>query len=276
MPWGTLYVVATPLGNLADLSERAREVLRTVQLLAAEDTRVSRTLLAHVGGHARMVSVHAHAPATHTEQVLGALAAGRSVALLSDAGTPGISDPGATLARAARAAGANVVAIPGPSAVVAALSISGLAADRYAFLGFPPRAGGARGRLLDQVAASEWTVVLFEAANRLAALLGDLARCLGEEREAAVARELTKVHEECRTGTLGALAGYYREHPPKGEVTVIVAGRVAPPPSPDPEAARARARALLAAGETRRDVASRLAAELAISRNAAYRLVTSL
>jgi 16S rRNA (cytidine1402-2'-O)-methyltransferase len=156
------------------------------------------------------------------------------------------------------------------------LSISGLAADRYACRGFPPRAGGARGRLLDQVAASEWTVVLFEAANRLVALLADLAQRLGAEREAAVARELTKVHEECRTGTLGELAGYYREHPPKGEVTVMVAGRVTPPTSPDPEAARARARELLAAGGTRRDVAGRLAVELAISRNAAYRLVTSL
>lgn len=276
MSGGTLYVVATPLGNLADLSERARDVLRSADLIAAEDTRVSRALLTHVGGRARMVSVHAHAPAARTAQVLAALAAGRSVALLSDAGTPGISDPGAALARAARAAGATIVAVPGPTAVAAALSISGLAADRYTFMGFLPRAGGARRRLLDQVAASEWTVVLFEAANRLEALLDDLAGRLGAEREAAVARELTKVHEECRTGTLAELAGYYREHPPKGEVTVMVAGRRLKPTPEDPEAVRARARQLLAAGGTRRDVAGRLAEELAISRNAAYRLVTSL
>ena len=273
---GTLYVVATPLGNLADLSERARSVLRSADLIAAEDTRVSRALITHVGGGARMVSVHAHAPATHTERVLAALAEGRAVALLTDAGTPGISDPGAELARAARAAGATVVAVPGPSAVAAALSISGLAADRYTFMGFLPRAGSARRRLLEQVAASEWTVVLFEAANRLAPLLADLGERLGAERAAVVARELTKVHEECRAGTLAELAGYYREHPPRGEVTVIVAGRVAPPPSADPEAVRARARELLATGATRRDVAGRLAVELAISRNAAYRLVTSL
>ena len=126
------------------------------------------------------------------------------------------------------------------------------------------------------MAASEWTVVLFEAANRLVGLLNDLAARLGAERPGAVARELTKVHEECRTGTLGALAGYYREHSPKGEVTVIVAGRMAPPTTADPETVRARARELLAAGGTRRDVAAQLAQELAISRNAAYRLVTSL
>jgi 16S rRNA (cytidine1402-2'-O)-methyltransferase len=273
---GTLYVVATPLGNLADLSERACGVLRSANLIAAEDTRVSRALLTHVGAGARMVSVHAHAPAGHAAQVLAALAAGRTVALLTDAGTPGISDPGAELARAARAAGATVVAVPGPSAVAAALSISGLPADRYTFVGFPPRSGGARRRLLEQVSASEWTVVLFEAANRLGALLDDLAEQVGADREGAVARELTKVHEECRTGTLGALAGYYREHPPKGEVTVIVAGRMAPPPSPDPETVRRRARELLATGATRRDAAGRLAEELGIPRNAAYRLVTSL
>ena len=276
MSGGTLYVVATPLGNLADLSDRARDVLRSADLIAAEDTRVSRTLLAHVGGGARMVSVHAHAPAAHTDRVLAALAQGRSVALLTDAGTPGISDPGATLARAARAAGAGVIAVPGPSAVAAALSISGLPADRYTFVGFLPRTGGARRRLLDQVAASEWTVVLFEAANRLETLLADLAAGLGAKREGAVARELTKMHEECRTGTLGELAGYYREHPPKGEVTVMVAGRTVQPTSTDPEAARTRARELLATGATRRDVAGRLAQELAISHNAAYRLITSL
>jgi 16S rRNA (cytidine1402-2'-O)-methyltransferase len=273
---GTLYVVATPLGNLADLSDRARTILRTVGLVAAEDTRRSRALLSHVGGNARMVSVHAHAPPRHTARVMAALAGGEDVALLTDAGTPGISDPGAALTRAARAAGARVVAIPGPTAVAAALSISGLVADRYTFLGFLPRSGQARRELMNRVASSEWTVVVFEAANRLVTLLDDFADRLGAEHEAAIARELTKLHEECRVGTLGELAGYYRAHAPRGEVTVMVAGRTSPAPALDPEAARQRGRQLLAAGVSRRDVASRLAKELAIPRNVAYRLVAAL
>jgi 16S rRNA (cytidine1402-2'-O)-methyltransferase len=273
---GTLYVVATPLGNLADLSERARDVLRSVDLVAAEDTRRSRTLLQHAGAGPRMVSVHAHAPAGHTARVLEALAAGSTVALLTDAGTPGISDPGADLVRQARAAGAPVVVIPGPTAVAAALSISGLSADRYTFVGFLPRAGTARRRLLEQIAGSEWTVVVFEAPNRTAKLLEDLAEVLTAERPAAVARELTKVHEECRTGTLGELAGYYRDNPPRGEVTLMVAGQARVPPSADPETARSRARALLEEGLSRKDAAGRLARELGIPRNDAYRLVTTV
>jgi 16S rRNA (cytidine1402-2'-O)-methyltransferase len=195
--------------------------------------------------------------------------------LLTDAGTPGISDPGAELVRQARAADASVVVIPGPTAVAAALSISGLPADRYTFVGFLPRAGTSRRRLLEQIAASAWTVVAFEAPNRTVKLLEDLAAVLTAERPAAVARELTKVHEECRTGTLGDLAGYYRGNPPRGEVTVIVAGQEAAPASPDSEAARERARALLAEGWSRKDAASRLVRELGLPRNAAYRLVTT-
>jgi 16S rRNA (cytidine1402-2'-O)-methyltransferase len=270
---GVLYVVATPLGNLADLSERARAVLGSVDLVAAEDTRRTRALLAHLDAHPRLISVHAHAPPGHLEQVLAALASGAQVALVSDAGTPAISDPGASLVRQARQAGANVVAVPGPNAVAAALSVSGLPADRYSFLGFLPRSGQVRRRLLEQVAASEWTVVLFEAANRLVRLLDDLAALLGPDREAAVARELTKAHEECRTGTLAALAGYYRGTEPKGEVTVIVAGRTQLSPAPDPEQTRRRARALLGQGLSRRDAALRIGREFGLSRNDAYRLV---
>ncbi len=275
MSRGTLYVVATPLGNLADLSERARDVLRSVDLIAAEDTRRSRTLLQLAGAAARMVSVHAHAPAGHTAKVLSALAAGSAVALLTDAGTPGISDPGAELVERARTAGAVVAVIPGPSAVAAALSISGFPADRYTFVGFLPRSGGARRRLLDQIAASEWTVVVFEAPQRTVKLLDDLASVLSGERHAAVARELTKVHEECRTGTLRELAGYYRDNPPRGEITVIVAGHEQAARSADPQAARERAHTLLAEGLSRKDAAGRLARELGMSRNQAYRLVTA-
>ncbi len=275
MSRGTLYVVATPLGNLADLSQRAREVLCSVDLVAAEDTRRSRTLLSHAGAHARMVSVHAHAPAGHAAKVLSALADGLAVALLTDAGTPGISDPGAELVRAAREAGFDVVTVPGPSAVAAALSVSGFPADRYTFVGFLPRAGASRRRLLTRIAASEWTVVVFEAANRTVRLLQDLAAVLGADREAAVARELTKVHEECRTGTLHELAGYYRASPPRGEVTVIVAGGEQPLARGDPETVRRRAQALLAEGLSRRDAVGRLVDEFGMPRNDAYRMVTT-
>jgi 16S rRNA (cytidine1402-2'-O)-methyltransferase len=273
---GTLYVVASPLGNLDDLSPRAAATLRAVTVVAAEDTRHSRILLTHVGSQAELVSFHAHSSDAALRRILSLLGAGKDVALVTDAGTPAISDPGAVLVAAARARDVPVVTVPGPTAVAAALAVSGLAADRYTFLGFLPRKGGERRRLLDAVAKSEWTVVLFEAPPRVADLLADLAQACGGERPAAVARELTKVFEETRTGTLTELAGYYAEAPPRGEVTVVVAGtgRPAPEaPTADPEA---RARALLAQGMTRKDVADQLAVETGIARNRAYRLVNEL
>ena len=273
---GTLYVVATPLGNLGDLSPRAAETLKRVAAVAAEDTRRTRPLLSHVGSGAELVSVHAHSSDAAIERVLRQLAAGRDVALVTDAGTPAVSDPGVALVAAARARDFPVVTIPGPTAVAAALAVSGLSADRYVFLGFLPRKGGERQRLLDIIAKSEWTVVVFEAPNRTAELLDDLVAVCGAERRGVVARELTKLFEETRDGTLAQLAGYYRDTPPRGEVTVIVSGTGVPAreaPRADPEA---RARALLAEGMTRRDVADRLAHETGISRNSAYRLVNEL
>ena len=273
---GTLFVVATPLGNLSDLSPRGADTLRRVAVVAAEDTRHTRPLLAHVGSDARLVSFHAHSAAAALREVLRLLTAGKDVALVTDAGTPTVSDPGAELVAAARAQGIAVVTIPGPSAVAAALAVSGLPADRYLFLGFLPRKGGERRRLLDLVAHSQWTVVLFEAPNRAADLLADLAESCGPDRAAAVGRELTKLHEETRGGTLGELAGYYAEAPVRGEVTILVAGTGRAPhaePRPDPES---RARVLLAEGVSRRDVADRLAEETGISRNTAYRLVNEL
>jgi len=275
---GTLYVVATPLGNLDDLSPRAAATLSRVSVVAAEDTRHTRPLLAHIGSHAELVSFHAHSSDAALRRILHLLGSGKDVALVTDAGTPAVSDPGAELVAAARERDISVVTIPGPTAVAAALSVSGLSADRYVFLGFLPRKGAERRRLLETVAQSAWTVVLFEAPLRVAELLADLAAACGGEREAAVARELTKVFEETRTGTLTALAGYYADAPARGEVTVIVAGAGKPPAAsadrpPDPEA---RARALLAQGMTRRDVADQLAAETGITRNTAYRLVNEL
>lgn len=276
MSAGTLFVVATPLGNLGDLSERAASVLRGVGVVAAEDTRRARVLLQRVEARPRVVSYHAHSPGSRTEALLDSLADGESVALLADAGTPTVSDPGADLVRRARERGVPVVAVPGPSAVAAALSISGLPADRYSFLGFVPRKGRDRRSLLRHVAQSPWTTVLFEAPGRLVRLLQDLAGACGADRRAAVARELTKVHEELKSGTLSELRVYYEESPPRGEVTLLVAGTPPVTPAPDEGAVRERARELLAEGMSRRDTADRLAAELALSRREAYRIVTDL
>lgn len=275
---GTLYVVATPLGNLGDLSPRAADTLKRAAAVAAEDTRHTKPLLAHVGSRADLVSFHAHSTARALERLLGLLGGGKDVALVTDAGTPAVSDPGAALVAAARARDIPVVTIPGPTAVAAALAVSGLPADRYLFLGFLPRKGADRRRLLETIARSEWTAVVFEAPTRVAELLADLAAACGADRAAVVARELTKVFEETRDGTLAELAGYYADAPARGEVTVVVAGTGKPLPAraerpPDPHA---RARALLAEGMTRKDVADRLAEETGISRNTAYRLVNEL
>ena len=274
---GTLYVVATPLGHLGDLTTRAAEVLRTVDVVAAEDTRRSRTLLQHIGAAPRMISVHAHSEAGQAEPVLALLRAGQSVALVTDAGTPGISDPGARLVAAVRAGGCQVVPIPGPSAVATALSASGLPADRYLFLGFPARKGRERQAELARAAGERWTVVFYEAPPRLAALLRDLAEACGPGRRAVVARELTKLHEEFRAGTLVELAEWYEEHTPKGEITLLLEGAAEDPgAAPDPEALRAAAAALLAEGLTRKDVVRRLTESSGLGRNEVYRLVMEL
>jgi len=273
---GTLYVVATPLGNLGDLSPRAADTLKRVATVAAEDTRHSKPLLHHVGSKAELISFHEHSSDRALERILRILTEGRDVALITDAGTPAISDPGVDLVAAARERGVPIVTIPGPTAVAASLAVCGIPADRYLFLGFLPRKGSDRRRLLSTAAASEWTVVMFEAPNRVTQLLADLAEACGPERQAAVSRELTKVFEETRAGTLQELSAHYAEAPVRGEVTVVLSGtgkqRVEEPP-PD---AGERAKALLAEGLSRKDVAHRLAEETGISRNTAYKLVSEL
>lgn len=277
---GILYVVASPLGNLEDVSRRLERVLREVPVVAAEDTRRTRKLLSHLDAHPRLLSYHAHSDQGREEELMRVLESGESVALVTDAGTPTVSDPGGRLVARVREAGIQTVPIPGPSAVVTALSVSGLSGDRFTFLGFPPRSGAERRKTLETVRESPWTVVLFEAANRLPKLLRDLADAGLSDRQAAVARELTKVHEEVQTGTLGGLEGYYRDHPARGEVTVVVAGHPAGvrerEPAADPETVTARARELVRDGASRRDAAARLAKELNLSRNDAYRVVASL
>ena len=274
---GTLYVVATPLGNLGDLSERAGAILRAVPVVAAEDTRRTRGLLTHLGATPQLLSYHAHSDHKRLETLIEILLDGRDMALVSDAGTPAVSDPGTDLVAAARESGIAVVPIPGPSAVATALSATGLKGDRYLFLGFLPRKGGERARLLARAVQEEWSVVLFEAPTRLADLLADLAKVAGAARRAVVARELTKLHEEFRIGPVAELAQYYLEHPARGELTVVLEGTGSPAEPPDrTEEAKQQAGRLLAEGLTRREVVRRLSESLGLSRNDAYRLVMEL
>jgi 16S rRNA (cytidine1402-2'-O)-methyltransferase len=274
----TLYLVSTPIGNLGDLSPRAAETLRSVDRILAEDTRRSRLLAERAGSTAPLVSLHEHNERARAEAVLGWLEAGERLALVSDAGTPLVSDPGARLVGAVLGAGHDVVPIPGPSAVLAALVGSGFVTDRFTFLGFLERKGSARRALLDRAAHSEETVILFESPNRLVDLLEALAGACGPERRVSVARELTKLHEEFVRGTLREASAYYREHPPRGEVTVVL--EPAPPEDAAAEdredEARALATELLARGTRPSQVAKELADRLDLARNDAYRIVHEL
>ncbi|HUH00198.1 MAG TPA: 16S rRNA (cytidine(1402)-2'-O)-methyltransferase [Gammaproteobacteria bacterium] len=223
---GTLWIVATPIGNLEDLSPRAQRILGEVDLVACEDTRHSGRLLAAFGLKARLASLHEHNEEREVPGLVARLQAGTSIALVSDAGTPLLSDPGFRLVRAAAAAGLEVSPVPGPSALLAALSVAGLPTDRFSFEGFlPARAAGRKARLRE-LAADARTLVFFEAGNRVAALLGDAAEALGEGRAASVARELTKLHETVYRGTLAELAARLAADPDasRGESVVVIAG----------------------------------------------------
>lgn len=223
---GVLYVVATPIGNLEDLSPRARRVLAEVALIAAEDTRHSGKLLAHFGIHTPLLSMHDHNEAERVPALIEKLLAGESLALVSDAGTPLISDPGFDLVRAARAAGISVTPVPGASALVAALSVAGLPTDRFVFEGFLPAKAGLRRARLGELARETRTLVFYEAVHRLLEALQDMSAAFGEERSAVVARELTKLHETVRTGSLQELAGWAEQDTTAvlGEVVLLVEG----------------------------------------------------
>jgi 16S rRNA (cytidine1402-2'-O)-methyltransferase len=267
---GTLYLVATPIGNLGDLSPRAADVLRTVNAVAAEDTRRTRKLYAHLGARApAMVSLPAFDEHERMGAVLGRLAAGEDVALCTDAGTPAVSDPGQKLVAAAWEAGARVVPIPGPCAAIAALAASGLESDRFLVHGFLPRKGGARDRALARLARVPATLVIHEAGNRVGETLRDLLATLGD-RQAALARELTKVHEEIARGTLSVLAERFREGA-RGEVTLVVAGAADEVPETagaEPLAAELGRR--LAAGEAPSAVAREVARARGLRRSDVY------
>lgn len=272
----TLYVVSTPIGNLDDLTPRAAAALAGSDRVLAEDTRRTAILLRHIGARTPMVAVHEHNEASRAERVREWLDAGETLALVSDAGTPLVSDPGSRLVRSVLDAGHQVVPLPGASAVLAALVASGLPADRFAFLGFMPRKGAERTRTLDRIASSDETTVVFESPERLVALLGDLGAGCGGTRPAAVARELTKVHETVRRGTLDELHGYYQGEAPRGEVTVVVAPA---PPTTDDDLigdARREARTLLDEGTKASRAAREVARRTGLSRNRAYALVQQL
>jgi 16S rRNA (cytidine1402-2'-O)-methyltransferase len=222
---GTLYIVATPIGNLDDISPRAGKVLGAVALVAAEDTRRCGRLLAHLGLDRKLVAMHEHNEDARTIQLVTELQRGNDVALVSDAGTPLISDPGLHLVQAASRAGIAVVAVPGPSALTAALSVAGLATDRFVFEGFLPRRGAQRRARLNELASDTRTLVFFEAVHRISATVQDMIEAFGGERRAAIARELSKLHEQIARDTLAGLGKALGQTVPlRGEFVVLVSG----------------------------------------------------
>ncbi len=267
---GTLHIVSTPIGNLGDLSPRAVAVLGQVGAILAEDTRHTRILLDRHGIRTPLQSYHEHNEAKATPGLVRRLLAGESLALVTDAGTPLVSDPGSRLVRAAIDAGLPVSPVPGPSALLAALVASGLPADRFTFAGFLPRKGAERREAIAFLGALPHTVVLYEAPGRVGETLSELAETGLGDRPAVVARELTKQFEEFRRGTVAELATYHQERPPKGEVVLLVGG--APPVAVDEEALRREAARLRSTGMSARDIVHVLMETAHAPRNLAYRI----
>lgn len=262
--------MSTPIGNLGDFSFRAVDVLRSVAQVLAEDTRHSRTLLDRYEIATPVASYHEHNEAKMTPRILERLRQGESFALISDAGTPLLSDPGARLVAAAIGAGFKVTPVPGASALLAALVASGIGAERFTFFGFLPRKGRERAAALAELASLPHTAVIYEAPTRLAETLADLATSGSGDRMAAVAREMTKQFEEVRRGTVSALQAYYNDTPPRGELVLVIAG--VRPVSVDESEVRERARALKSEGRSVRDVVAQLVSELGVPRNRAYQI----
>ncbi len=272
-----LYVVSTPIGNLADITYRAVRVLGEVDRILAEDTRRTRILLRHYGLDTPLVSAHAHNEAARAAQLIEWLEAGDEVAIVSDAGTPLLSDPGARIVQKVVEAGHQVVPVPGPSALLAALVGAGIDPEPFTFFGFTPRSGKARAERLAEVATLRHAAVLYEAPGRLVRLLEELAEECGGERRVVVARELTKVHETFYRGTLAELSAYYEREPARGEVVVVVAGsEVTVSEAESVDAALGVARTLLAEGQRPSAAARELSRRLGLSRNRAYEIVHSL
>jgi 16S rRNA (cytidine1402-2'-O)-methyltransferase len=268
-PAGRLVLVATPIGNLEDLSPRAVRTLAEADVVAAEDTRRTGRLLAHVDVSARLVAYHEHNETVRGPELLERVAAGAVVAVVTDAGTPGIADPGYRLVRDAVARGLPVDAIPGPVALVQALVLSGLPTDRFVFEGFLPRKPGARARRLAELAAEPRTLVLYVTPHRAAVELAALAAAFGADRQAALARELTKLHEEVWHGTLGELAER-AAHGVRGELTLVIGGAPAASLGHDAATLAERVRTLVDRGVERKAAMQQVAAEAGVSRRVVY------
>jgi len=273
---GALVLIGTPIGNLGDLSPRAVEELARADVVACEDSRRTGRLLQHAGVSARaLLVVNDHNEAQRVGDVLTRLARGERVAVVTDAGMPGISDPGERLVRAAARDGHTIEVVPGPSAAIAALVASGLPTARFVFEGFLSRKAGARRQRLAELVDDERTLVFYEAPHRLAATLTDLCAVLGAWRRVAVARELTKLHEEIWRGHLNEAAAWAAETPPRGEIALVVQGAL--PPGPADEAdVEAAVQARLDAGDSARDAATTVAAELGVPKRQAYAVANRL
>lgn len=271
---GTLYIIATPLGNLEDMSLRALRILREVALIATEDTRTTGRLLKHFDINCPLISYYEHNKLARLDRILATLEEG-DVALVSEAGTPLLSDPGYELVRAAIEHDFRVIAIPGPSAVTTALPASGLPTDRFLFLGFLPRRAGDRRQVLEEVKTQTATLVLFEAPHRLYAALVDMAEILGPDRAIAVCRELTKLHEEIWRGSLAEARQEWNQRQPRGEFTLVVAG-AASEPSWDEAQVEVALASLITAGETTKDAVRQVTEKSGWSKREVYALAQKI
>ena len=268
---GMLYLVPTPIGNLGDISTRCRETLEQADFIAAEDTRVSLKLLNHLGIKKSLVSYFEHNKAFKGEKIVERILAGETCALVSDAGSPAISDPGEDLVKLCHAAGITVCAIPGPCAVITALSISGQATGRFCFEGFLSTSKKSRREHLESLQTEQRTMIFYEAPHKLVNTLEDMAAVFGADRSISLCRELTKLHEEVVLTTLGDAISKYSENPPKGEFVLVVAGAEKPvQEEASIEDAAARVAQLMEAGLSRKDAVKQTAQELNLPKNAVY------
>jgi 16S rRNA (cytidine1402-2'-O)-methyltransferase len=273
-----LVLIGTPIGNLGDLSPRVVEVLRDADVIACEDTRRTRKLLSHAGiaADGRLRAVHAHNEVQEAERIVDEVRSGRTVAYATDAGMPGVSDPGARVVLACRDAGLPIQVVPGPSAVLAALALSGFPADRFVFEGFLPRKGKERVERLEEISTEPRTVVLFEAPNRVAATLDDLVAVCGETRPVCVAREITKLHEEVLQGPLGEAAAAARLAEPRGEHVIVVDGLPVVAVEVTEATVEAAVQGALDRGLSARDTAAEVSSALGVPKRRAYELAVTL
>lgn len=268
---GMLYLVPTPIGNLGDISLRAKETLESADFIAAEDTRVTLKLLNHLGIHKPLVSYYEHNKAFRGDKIVDRISAGETCALVSDAGSPAISDPGEDLVKQCADAGITVCAIPGPCAAITALSISGQSTGRFCFEGFLSMAKKSRREHLDSLRGEKRTMIFYEAPHKLLATLQDMVNTFGADRPVSFCRELTKLHEEVVRTTLGQALEKYTATPPKGEFVVIVAGAPDTPKElPTEDDAKGRLKELLAKGMSRKDAVKQVAVELDLPKNVVY------